>query len=403
MLLSWAVSGVKASAYTAQYATGQATEWHDGDLAKNEGDAKALKRFPPRASEGAPPPPAEPDADSKMYQTKMYRNMMYQNMKSNTDMETDGQLIDQIVDPASPYPTYQELERRARRRFEIEPEDGSNAEANPALKNWQILFPEKDYEEFRTQLQFECLRIRYLSDGLKVVGYIYKPKNTLGRKYPVVIYNRGGNREFAEISLSDKLVWYRRLAKQGFVVIASSYRGNDGGEGKEEFGGADVQDVMALATLAKALPYADPDNLFMYGVSRGGMMTYEAIKNHVAIRAAAVDSGLVDLESLGRHRPEMISGVYRELMPDFDQRASEHYRLRSATQFADKIDVPLLILHGADDDRVPAADTLRFAGQLQELGKKYELVIYEGDEHGLLLHQNDSWPRIVQWFNQFKK
>jgi len=45
----------------------------------------------------------------------------------------------------------------------------------------------------------ECYKIKYLSDGLKVVGFVVKPKATAS-KYPVIIFNRGGNREFDKIT-----------------------------------------------------------------------------------------------------------------------------------------------------------------------------------------------------------
>src|SRR3954470_13937080 len=100
-------------------------------------------------------------------------------------------------------------------------------------------FPSKDeYERRRTYAGFECQRIKYLSDGLKVVGYIWKPKNATGKKLPLIIYNRGGNREFAKLAPWMQYGFYD-FVSNGFVVIGSQYRGNDGGEGHEEFGGAD--------------------------------------------------------------------------------------------------------------------------------------------------------------------
>ncbi len=72
---------------------------------------------------------------------------------------------------------------------------------------------------------------------------------------------------------------FYEFVSNGFVVVASQYRGADGGEGKEEYGGADIADVLNLIPLAKSLGYADMKNVFMFGNSRGGMMTYLALKN----------------------------------------------------------------------------------------------------------------------------
>jgi hypothetical protein len=42
-------------------------------------------------------------------------------------------------------------------------------------------------------------KIRYLSNGLEVVGFIVTPRKK-SKKYPVIIYNRGGNREYGKIT-----------------------------------------------------------------------------------------------------------------------------------------------------------------------------------------------------------
>jgi dipeptidyl aminopeptidase/acylaminoacyl peptidase len=60
--------------------------------------------------------------------------------------------------------------------------------------------------------------------------------------------------------------------------------------------------------------------------------------------------------------------------------------------------VPLLILHGTADERVPAGEALRLAERLQALGKEYELVMYAGDTHGLPAHATDAQERVLRWF-----
>ena len=120
--------------------------------------------------------------------------------------------------------------------------------------------------------------ITYLSDGLKVKGYLAAPKE--GTKLPCVIYNRGGNRSFGALNDEEAVRLLGRIASWGYVVAASEYRGNQGGEGREEFGGADVDDVLNLIPLLESTPQADASRIGMYGWSRGGMMTYEALTRH---------------------------------------------------------------------------------------------------------------------------
>jgi acetyl esterase/lipase len=94
-------------------------------------------------------------------------------------------------------------------------------------------FPRTAYEEARTQ--FDILDITYASDGLHVPGLVIRPKATGSRKWPAIIFNRGGNGELGSIrdngqpcagmntTCLDVADLYL-IAKAGFVVIASDYR-----------------------------------------------------------------------------------------------------------------------------------------------------------------------------------
>ena len=146
----------------------------------------------------------------------------------------------------------------------------------------------------------------YLSDGLKVKGYIAAPK--AGTRLPAVIYNRGGNGNFAAVTDLTAVAVLGRVASWGYVVAASQYRGNMGGEGKEEFGGADVHDVLNLLPLLKANAQVDASRIGMYGRSRGGINTYLALTLTDEIVAAVVDVGWTDMVNTVKERPE-IDGV----------------------------------------------------------------------------------------------
>ncbi len=78
-------------------------------------------------------------------------------------------------------------------------------------------------------------------------------------------------------------------------------------------------------------------------------------------------------------------------------------RERSAVEWADKINVPVLIMHGGADTSIRANRTLAFAGNLQEFGKTYELIIYAGGDHNLSLNRTDSDRRVLEWFKKYMK
>jgi dipeptidyl aminopeptidase/acylaminoacyl peptidase len=257
----------------------------------------------------------------------------------------------------------------------------------------------QEYERRRRYEGFECRHIKYLSDGLKVSGLIWKPKKTGGAPRPLVIYNRGGNRDFGAVNPWFWSGFYAFLDK-GFVVLASQYRGNDGGEGHEEFGGADVRDILNLVPLARSLGYVDMNNVFMFGASRGGMMTYLALKQGMNVNAVAVMGGLTDVVASAKERPELALHVYKELIPDYDK-GDAPLRERSAVEWADKINVPVLILQGGADWRADPSQALTFAQKLQERHKTYELIIYAGDSHGLVVNRLESEKRIIDWFKRY--
>ena len=252
----------------------------------------------------------------------------------------------------------------------------------------------KVVSEFKDKIDFH--KIRYLSDGLEVVGFIFKPKN-LNSKLPVLIFNRGGNREYGK--LSSKLFKYLSfLASNNYVVLASQYRGNDGGQGREQFGGTDINDVLDLIPLAKSLQFTDPNNIFMLGFSRGGLMTYLAIKYDAPINAAAVVGGITDLWRWYGER----SGV-RITLGQLVGLDKKEYDKRSAVHWPEKINVPILILHGARDGRVSVQQAKELSKKLDELGKEHELVIFPTGNHSIGNYKPVRNTKIFEWFEKHKK
>ncbi len=246
----------------------------------------------------------------------------------------------------------------------------------------------------------------YESDGLKVKAYLATPKNPRNEKYPTIIYNRGGNRDFGQLNQYKMVYILARVASWGFNVVASQYRGNDGGEGQEEFGGSDVNDVLNLIPLAEALPSAQPGSIGMYGWSRGGMMTYLALMKTDKISAAVVGGALADLQLMDDSRQgEMGREVFSELMPNYELHKEELIRERSAVFNADKIcpTTPILLLHGTADWRVVPEESLHMALALQQAKVPYRLVMFEGGDHGLNEFDDEVDELTRTWFDKFLK
>ena len=298
---------------------------------------------------------------------------------SNLQAQTDALLVSKkLITDWSEYPVYPQL-----------------IAENAASIEWK--------EEYRYLDSIEVYGITYLSDGLKIKGLMAKPKKA--GSYPCIIYNRGGNREFGSLKAAHGALSLGRLANEGYVVIASQYRGNGGSEGREEFGGADVNDVVILTEVLKEVEHADAERIGMYGWSRGGMMTYIALTKTDKIRAAVVGGAVADNYETIKDRPEMETNVIAELVPDYATQKEEELDKRSAIKWADRFpkEVPILLLHGNADWRVKPEQSLRMAMEFEKYRVPYRLIMFEGGDHGISEHRAEVDEQVIRWFDRYLK
>jgi dipeptidyl aminopeptidase/acylaminoacyl peptidase len=232
-------------------------------------------------------------------------------------------------------------------------------------------------------------KITYLSDGLKVKGFVATPKKP--GKYPCIIFNRGGNRDFGAINERTLFRFFGTVASWGYIVVGSQYRGNDGGEGKEEFGGKDVNDVVNLIPLLSKIDKADTSRIGMYGWSRGGMMTYSALTKTNRIKAAIIGSGMANSFNTVNERADMENEVYAELVPHYKADREAALKARSAVYFADKMSktTPLLIMHGSSDWRVSPEQAFEMTRKLYDNKHPFRFVMFEGGDHSLMEHYEE--------------
>lgn len=258
-------------------------------------------------------------------------------------------------------------------------------------------------EQFKYLDSINIYSITYLSDGLKIKGFLVTPKKK--GKYPCIIYNRGGNREFGALKIAHGAITLGQIAKEGYVVIASQYRGNGGSEGKEEFGGKEVNDITILPEVLKEIEVADTNKIGMYGWSRGGMMTYIALTKTKKIKAAVVGGAVSNNFSAIKDRPIMETKVLSELIPNYADNKAVELEKRSAIKWADKFpkNVPILMLHGNSDWRVKAEQSLNLALKFEENRIPYRLIMFEGGDHGISEHKKEVNAQVLNWFNNYLK
>ncbi len=260
----------------------------------------------------------------------------------------------------------------------------------------------KDKYNYLNQVKIE--KITYLSDGLKVVGYIASPKNTT-EKLPCVIYNRGGNKEFGKLNEYKAVFILAQMANWGYHVAASQYRGNDGGEGKEEFGGKDVNDILNLIPLFDNIKNADTSKMGIYGWSRGGMMTYLTLTKTNKFKAAIVGGAVSDLRMTMETRKDTFETVYIENIPNYLSNKSKALNLRSAVNQVENITktTPILMFHGTSDWRVTPEQSISLSQKFIKHQIPHRLILFEGGDHGLREFNDEVDQMAKKWLEDYLK
>ncbi len=272
---------------------------------------------------------------------------------------------------------------------------GGQGGGQPAVQptgNGAIVVMERYFQSDRV----DYYRIIYLSDGLRISAFYAEPR-TYG-KFAAVIYNRGGNRSTGALTGYE----FVPFAEVGFVVIASQYRGGGGSEGYDNFGGADVDDVLNAIPLLKSRDKVDPNRITMFGSSRGAMMTYIALRRlgqagSNDIKVASTTSGLADLFMWDTERRDYTKTLYPELIGATGGNALIE---RSATYWPTLIRVPLLMQHGSSDAIVSVKQSEKLYVGMLKANLPVKLIVQPGGDHGLN-NYDTGMPETFKWFTQY--
>ncbi|MBK6682198.1 MAG: prolyl oligopeptidase family serine peptidase [Ignavibacteriales bacterium] len=174
---------------------------------------------------------------------------------------------------------------------------------------------------------------------------------------------------------------FGQLASWGFVVFASSYRASFNDELHDEFGGSDVDDILNLMEIANDIPFADTSRWAMEGWSRGGMMTYLALRKRHDVKVAIISGGITDVAECCLNVPR----IREALQQLVEIEGIGVYEKRSAIHFADELpkDCKYLIIHGTKDETVSPLQAIKIAEKLLEQKLHFRLVLLEEADHFL--------------------
>jgi dipeptidyl aminopeptidase/acylaminoacyl peptidase len=194
------------------------------------------------------------------------------------------------------------------------------------------------------------------------------------------------------------------LVGEGFAVLDVDFRGSTG-YGRafrlgnvDEWGHADVHDCIDAGRWAAAQPWSD-GRLVVHGGSYGGYLTLCALVEEPALWRAGVDLyGDSEIAESYRHGDRIGRLDLRRMMGDPDDPTRvEGFRRGSPVYRAERIEAPVLILHGRKDKRVVPLMTERMVEALTIEDKLHEVHWYDDEGHGWERRENrrDAWKRIV--------
>ena len=231
-------------------------------------------------------------------------------------------------------------------------------------------------------------------DGLTIHGYLTTPLDTPPENLPIVLLVHGGPWARDTWRFNPLVQW---LANRGYAVMQVNYRGSTGygkdflNAGNREWAGKMHLDLIDGVNWLKQQGISDPDRIAIAGGSYGGYATLVGLTFTPEIFAAGVDivgpSNLITL--LDSIPPYWFAGkpIWDYRLGD-TKKDAEFLKSRSPLFFADKIQKPLLIGHGANDPRVKQAESDQIVKTMQKLDKPVEYWIYPDEGHGFARPEN---------------
>jgi dipeptidyl aminopeptidase/acylaminoacyl peptidase len=226
-------------------------------------------------------------------------------------------------------------------------------------------------------------------DGRDIPALLYRPAGA--GPFPAILSIHGGP-QAQERSYYDGM--YQYLLNRGIGILAPNARGSTG-YGKtyqrlinHDWGGDDLKDFEAAVTYLRDLDWVDADRIGVYGGSYGGFAVLSCISRLPDYWAAAVDvvgpSNLVTTVETG---PPTWRRLDNQLIGDPDTER-EFLLSRSPVTYADAITTPLFVIQGANDPRVPKAESDQIVERLRARGVDVRYDVYEDEGHGFTKREN---------------
>jgi dipeptidyl aminopeptidase/acylaminoacyl peptidase len=243
------------------------------------------------------------------------------------------------------------------------------------------------------------------SDGLELEAILTLPAGvTTARNLPMVLLPHGGPHGMADGWSFD--TWPQFLASRGYLVMQVNYRGSAGrGPGFEQagylqWGGRIQDDLIDGVRWAIAQGHADPRRICAFGASFGAysaMMV--AARAPGLLRCAAGLAGVYDLKMMYRKGDVQQSEYGLNYLERVIGRDDQALTDNSPVSLANRIQVPVLLVHGQEDTRTPLAQATAMRAALVAAGRPPEYLVVPKEGHGFYRDENNVL--LLQRLEQF--
>ncbi|WP_249118530.1 S9 family peptidase [Pseudoalteromonas sp. NEC-BIFX-2020_015] len=244
-------------------------------------------------------------------------------------------------------------------------------------------------------------------DGLKIEGYLTKPIGSKQDSHlPAIILPHGGpmSRDYADFDY-----WAELFANRGYIVFQPNFRGSSGYGYNFEMAaikgwGKSMQDDLEdAAHWLNKQNIVDENKVCIAGASYGGYAALmAAIKHSDTFKCAASFAGVSDIELI-ISKARLFTN--EEVVKKQFGTDSEELKAASPVNFAKKINIPILLIHGTDDKVVPVAHSRDMAAALEDFNKDVRYVEIDGANHHLSVqkHRIQTLEEMITFFNKYLK
>ncbi|TQR18029.1 alpha/beta hydrolase family protein [Psychrobacillus vulpis] len=189
----------------------------------------------------------------------------------------------------------------------------------------------------------KLLEITYWSCGYRVKGLLAVPRKK--GNYEAILYLRGGMQSIGMVRPAR----ITQIASEGFIVFAPYYRGNRGGEGRDEFAGEDRWDAVYAVEVLKQYCYQDRIHIFSF--SRGGIMALWTAILRRDITSVIAWAGVSNIYLTYEERKDM-RRMMKRVIGGTPSNKEEAYENRNALVHIQDLKASTLIIHGMHDTNV---------------------------------------------------